>query len=34
MLSDWHNVIFFFVVLLKSGLQSHFVVVNCGVFWW
>ena len=25
---------FFFFFLLKSRLQSHFVAVNCGVFWW
>ena len=24
----------FFFFLLKSRLQSHFVAVNCGVFWW
>ena len=28
----WLTLFFFF--LLKSRLQSHFVVVNCGVFWW
>ena len=25
---------FFFFFLHNSRLQSHFVVVNCGVFWW
>ena len=25
---------FCFFFLLKPRLQSHFVVVNCGVFWW
>ena len=25
---------FFPFFLLKSRLQSHFVAVNCGVFWW
>ena len=28
------GIFFFFFFLLKSRLQSHFVVVNCGVFWW
>ena len=25
---------FLFLFLLKSRLQSHFVAVSCGVFWW
>ena len=27
-----HKQLTFF--LLKSRLQSHFLAVNCGVFWW
>ena len=30
---NWSGLQAFFF-LLKSRLQSHFVVVNCGVFWW
>ena len=33
-ISHWSESDFFFFSLLKSRLQSHFVVVNCGVFWW
>ena len=29
----WLHLFFFFFFLLKSRLKSHFVAVNCGVFW-
>ena len=31
----WLIIFFYlFIYLLKSRLQSHFLAVNCGVFWW